>query len=152
MPTVRSEITIAAPLEPVYALTRDIERFPEFMEDVEEVEILEQTPEEQTPQRQVSRWVGVIREFHRQIKWTEEDFWNDTEHSCRFTQLEGDFTSYAGTWEFAREGEQTRVVLTIEYEYVVPLIGALIQKLLLKKMAANSEAMLAAIKGKAEGG
>jgi ribosome-associated toxin RatA of RatAB toxin-antitoxin module len=145
MPNVRSEIAIAAPLESVYALCRDIEAFPEFMEDVEEVEILEQTPE-----RQVSRWVGAIKELHRQVKWTEEDFWNDAEHSCHFKQLEGDFTSYEGHWEFHEEGETTRVVMVIDYEYVVPLIGALIQSLLLKKMQANTDAMLAAIKAKAE--
>lgn len=147
MSTVRSEITIAAPLEAVYALAKDIERFPEFMEDVEEVEILEQPPE-----RQVSRWVGVVKELHRQIKWTEEDFWNDAEHVCTFGQIEGDYTSYGGRWEFLPEGEGTRVILVIEYEYVVPLIGSLIQKLLFKKMQANADAMLAAIKGKLDPG
>src|ERR1035437_9250561 len=140
MPTITSEVTIAAPLETVYALCRDIERFPEFMEDVEEVEILEQTPA-----RQVSRWVGAIKELHRTVKWTEEDFWNDAEHSCTFKQLEGDFTSYGGHWEFHEDSGGTRVVMVIEYEYNVPLIGALIQNVLRKKMQSNTDAMLAAI-------
>ncbi|MFP3903789.1 MAG: SRPBCC family protein, partial [Armatimonadota bacterium] len=60
MPTVESTVTIDAPLDDVYALARDIEAFPEFMDDVEEVEILEKTPD-----RQVSRWVGVVKEFNR---------------------------------------------------------------------------------------
>jgi len=145
MPNIRSEITIAAPLERVYALAKDIECFPEFMEDVEEVEILERTPE-----RQVSRWVGAVKELHRLVKWTEEDFWDDAEHVCLFRQLEGDFTSYEGRWEFAEQEGGTRVLLLIDYEYNVPLIGALIQKLLLKKMQANTDAMLAAIKREAE--
>ena len=147
MPTVTSAISIAAPLEVVYALARDIERFPEFMEDVEEVEILEQTPE-----RQVSRWVGAIKELHRSVKWTEEDFWDDAAHVCVFRQLEGDFTAYAGRWEFTPEAGGTRMTMVIDYEYEVPLIGALIQGLLLKKMQANTDAMLAALKGKAETG
>ena len=147
MPTVESQVLVQAPLPRVYALARDIERFPEFMEDVQEVQILERSPE-----RQVSRWVGALRELHRTITWTEEDFWNDAEHTCRFHQLEGDFTSYGGGWEFRAEAEGTRASLQVEYEYVVPLVGALIQKILRKKMQANCDAMLAALKREAESG
>lgn len=145
MPTVESEILIKAPLDQVYALARDIERFPQFMEDVEEVTILEHTPE-----RQVSRWVGVIRELRRTITWTEEDFWDDQEHVCAFRQTEGDFTEYSGRWEFLPEGESTRARLRVDYEYRVPLVGALIQSLLLKKMQANTQAMLQALQREAE--
>ena len=147
MPSVESEIVVSAPLEQVYALARDIERFPQFMEDVEEVTILEQTPE-----RQVSRWVGAIKELRRTITWTEEDFWDVQEHVCVFRQTEGDFTDYSGRWEFAPEGEGTRVRLRLDYEYNVPLVGALIQNILKKKMQANTDAMLEALKREAEGG
>ena len=147
MPTVTSEAVIAAPVEPVYAIARDVERFPQFMEDVAEVEILERTPE-----RQVSRWVGVVKEFNRQIKWTEEDFWNEADHSCEFRMIEGDFSEYSGTWSFAAEGEGTRATLVINYAYNVPLIGALIQSVLKKKMQQNCDSMLQAIKAEAEKG
>lgn len=145
MPTVESEILIRAPLDQVYALARDIERFPQFMEDVEAVTILEQTPE-----RQLSRWVGAIRELRRTVTWTEEDFWDDQQHLCVFRQTEGDFTEYSGRWEFVPEGESTRVRLRVDYEYRVPLVGALIQSLLLKKMQANTQAMLTALQREAE--
>jgi len=145
MPTVQAEVVINAPLDRVYAIARDIERFPEFMEDVEEVEILEQTPE-----RQVSRWVGGVKEFNRKIVWTEEDFWDDEAHVCTFRQTEGDFTRYEGVWSFEADGEGTRVKLELTYEYKVPLVGALIQGLLRKKMEQNCRSMLEAIKQKAE--
>ena len=146
MPSVRSAVTISAPLAEVYALCRDIEAFPEFMDDVEEVEILEQTPE-----RQVSRWVGVVKEFKRTITWTEEDFWNDEQHTCRYQQLEGDYSEYGGTWSFEESAGGTDVELVVNYEYDVPLIGKLIKGLLLKKMQQNCDSMLAAIKAEAEG-
>jgi len=38
------------------------------------------------------------------------------------------------------------VILTLEYEYDVPLIGSLIKGLLLRKMQQNCDNMLAAIK------
>jgi uncharacterized membrane protein len=147
MPTVISETTIAAPVERVYEIARDIERFPEFMDDVAEVEILEQTED-----RQVSRWAAVVREFNRNIRWTEEDFWNAEERICEFSMLEGDFSEYSGTWRFEADGEGTRATLVLNYAYNVPLIGALIQKVLQKKTQANCDGMLAGIKSEAENG
>ena len=146
MPIVTSEIVIAAPVEKVYAVARNIERFPEFMEDVTGVEILEQTPE-----RQVSRWSSIIKEFNRTITWTEVDYWDDEAKTCRWEQTEGDFNKYEGTWQFVAQGEGTLAKLQLDYEYIVPLIGAIIQGLVKKKMQQNVEAMLVAIKGEAEG-
>lgn len=145
MATVESRVVVKAPVERVYQIARDIERFPEFMDDVVEVTILEQTPE-----RQVSHWVGLIEEFKRTLEWTEEDFWNEQERSCEFRMLEGDFSAYRGTWSFEEDEEGTLVTLVVEYEYNVPLIGALIKKLLHKKVQANCDNMLAAIKAEAE--
>ena len=145
MPTVESEIVIGAPVEKVYALAKDIERFPEFMADVQSVEILEQTPA-----RQVSHWVGVIKEFNRTVSWTEEDFWDDQQLRCTFRQTEGDYTEYGGEWEFGEDPKGTRVYLRIDFEYDVPLIGGLIKGLLQRKMQQNCEAMLAALKEQAE--
>jgi uncharacterized membrane protein len=42
MATVESMIVVAAPVERVYAIARDVEQFPEFMSDVQSVEILEE--------------------------------------------------------------------------------------------------------------
>lgn len=147
MPTVESQVSVAAPVERVYEIARDIERFPEFMADVVEVEILEQTPE-----RQVSRWVGLIKELNRKINWTEEDFWDEESRSCEFRMLEGDYTSYGGSWKFEPEGDGCLVTLAVEFEYEVPLVGALIKNLLKKKMQENCDSMLAALKAEAEKG
>ncbi len=145
MPKVSAELTIEAPLETVYALAKDIEKFPEFMEDVESVEILERRPD-----GFLSRWVGAAKEFNRRIAWTEEDHWDDENHVCTFKQVEGDFSSYGGVWKFEPAGDGTRVLLEVEYEYNVPLIGALIKGLLQRKMEQNCRSMLEALKRKAE--
>lgn len=145
MALVESRIVVNAPVARVYQIARDIERFPEFMDDVDEVTILEQTPE-----RQVSHWVGLIEEFKRTLQWTEEDFWSEEERSCEFRMLEGDFSAYRGTWSFEEDEAGTLATLIVEYEYNVPLIGALIKRLLHKKVQANCDNMLAAIKAEAE--
>lgn len=151
MPIVEATVRIAAPVDQVYALARDIERFPEYMDDVEQVTILEQTPG-----RQVSRWQGVVKEFNRKLRWTEEDFWNDADHTCVFKQIEGDFSIYQGRWEFRPldaelcPTQQTDAYLQIEYDYEVPFIGNLIKNIIYKKMQQNVETMLAALKARAE--
>ncbi len=145
MATVESTIEIEAPVDEVYAIARDVERFPEFMDDVEDVEILEDEGE-----RRVSHWVGLIEEFNRTLEWTEEDFWDDEEHSCTFEMLEGDFTAYSGLWTFEESEHGTLAKLVVDYEYSVPLIGPLIKKLLHRKVQENCDNMLAAIKGQAE--
>ena len=145
MPEVKAEIVVNAPLDTVYAIAKDIERFPDFMEDVQEVTILEKTPE-----RQVSKWVGAVREFNRTITWTEEDYWDDENHVCTFRQIEGDFTSYEGIWRFAEHPDGTLVELEITYEFNIPLIGPLIKGLLQKKFQQNCQSMLEALKREAE--
>jgi len=145
MPTVVSEVLVNAPLEKVYAVAKDVAVYPEFMEDIESIEILEKTPE-----RQVSKWVGIIKEFNRRIRWTEEDFWNDVDHTCRFAQTEGDFALYQGTWGFKEQDGGTVATLTLEYDYNVPLIGNLIKGVLKKKTQANCDGITSAIKMRAE--
>jgi len=145
MATVESMIVIEAPVDEVYAIARDVERFPEFMEDVQDVTILEEEGD-----RRVSHWVGLIKEFNRTLEWTEEDFWNDREYTCRFQMLEGDFTEYGGTWVFEEDPAGTLAKLVVDYEYAVPLIGPLIKKLLHRKVQENCDNMLAAIKSEAE--
>ena len=146
MPVVKAVVDVAAPLDRVYALSKDIEAFPEFMPDVQEVEIMEQDE----GGRQVSRWVGIVKEFKRTINWTEEDYWDDATHVCRFKQVEGDFALYQGTWTFCESEAGTTVELELEYEYDVPLIGNWIKGLLLRKMQENCDNMLTAIKVEAE--
>lgn len=146
MPTVSSQRTIAATPQRVYEIARNVERFPEFMDNVETVEILEQSPE-----RQVSRWGSIIREFNRTITWTEADYWDDEALTCRWESLSGDFERFNGDWRFTATPEgHTLAELEIDYSYNVPLIGALIQKILKKKMQENVESMLAGIAGEAE--
>jgi uncharacterized membrane protein len=84
MPTVNSSIEIAAPLDRVYAIAKDNESFPDFMDDVQSL-----TPVESEGGRVVSDFVGVVAAFALKIRWRQEDLWDDTTHTCKFKQLEG---------------------------------------------------------------
>ncbi len=145
MPELTSEIQISAPVEVVYELAQNIEAFPEYMPDIKEVTILERNGSEL-----VSRWGSYVKEFARTVKWIEKDHWDDEKRICTFSQVEGDFTEYEGEWYFEADGEGSKMRLIVRYELNLPLIGALIQGLLKKKVQENSDNMLAALKEKAE--
>jgi len=137
MPIVEAETVIAAPPDRVYAAAKEIERFPEFMPNVQTVEIVERTGP-----RVVSRWVGRVEEFNRTIKWLEQDEWDDAARVCTFKATEGDWDKYEGLWTFEEHPEGTRVFLRLDFEFDVPLIGPLIKGLLAKLVKRNGEETL----------
>ena len=94
MAEVQATMIIRAPLADVYRVAKDVERFPQFMPDVESIRVLERQGS-----TIVAEWVGIVQ--GRKIRWVEEDQWDDAAHVSRFRQREGDFTKYEGTWSFA---------------------------------------------------
>jgi ribosome-associated toxin RatA of RatAB toxin-antitoxin module len=147
LPKVESSVTINSDLEKVFALARDIEAFPEFMPDVRKVTILEKSPD---GSRTVSEFIGIVKEFKVNMKWTEEDIWDEQAKTCRFSLIKGDFKSYSGLWTFEPVDGGTKFTSVIEYEYDIPLIGPMIKSLVARKMQQNIDNMLQAIKHKAE--
>ena len=145
MPDVTAEIHIAAPPDKVFALAKDIERFPEFLPNVHKVTITERNGS-----RMVSEWQGLVPEFKRTITWTEEEDWDDAARVCRFRLLKGDWDRYDGAWSFTAVDGGTRIQLDIGYDYNVPLVGALIKQLLRKLVQRNAEETLAGLKRQAE--
>lgn len=137
MPEVHSEIFIPAPVKRVYTLAKDIERLPQFLPNVEQVKV-----RSRDGNLTVSEWVGLVPEFKRKLRWVEEDIWSDEERKCEFRSVSGDWDRYEGVWRFEEKDMGTRVSLDISYEYNVPLVGALIKKLLHKLVARSAEETL----------
>jgi uncharacterized membrane protein len=151
MPTVESRLTIDASPDAVYAAARDsIENLPEFLANVESIEVLEREPG-----RSLSKWVGQVQTpFGAPVRfaWTEEDTWDDETRTCTFTQTEGDFDQYEGTWCFAADGDGCETHLTLNFAKNIPGLGALIQNLLQSKVQEMCEDTLNGLKRMVEGG
>lgn len=143
MPQVGVEAFIRAPLAVVYALAKDVERFPEFMPDLESVRVLERKGN-----CTVTEWQGRVQ--GRRIRWIEEDEWDDARYTCTFRQREGDFDRYEGTWVFrpVEGGCSTRLV--IDFDLTIPLIGPLLANLVQALVRRNAENMLDALRRRAE--
>lgn len=143
MASVEASTVIRAPLDQVYALAKDVERFPQFMPDLESVTVLERTP-----RGTVTQWVGIVQ--GRKIRWIEEDDWDDLRRTCVFRQRSGDFSRYQGAWTFEALPEGVRTRLVVDYELDIPLAGPLLSSLVKVLMRKNCESMLAALKGQLE--
>lgn len=145
MPTVDTSVWINAPLAKVYAIARDNRSFPEYMDDVESLQIVEEEGE-----RVVSDWVGKIPTFGLKVKWTQEDIWDEGSGTCVFKQVKGDYDRMDGTWTFQQEGDGTRFDSQLHYEYVVPGLGPLVGRVIYGLVVKNMESVLGAIKQRAE--
>lgn len=148
MPRIELVNEIDAPVDTVYRVARDVESFPTFMEDLESLTVLERSED---GLRTVTEWVGLIREFKMKLKWTQEDVWSNTSYRDDFHLIKGDMDKMEGYWQFTSlDSNRTRFENVLEYEYDVPLIGAMVKSLIKKKLTDNLMATMTAIKKKAE--
>ena len=143
MAQVTATTRIHAPLPEVYRVAKDIEKFPEFMPDVQSIRILDRAGA-----RITAEWVGLMQ--GRKIRWVEEETWDDAAHRSTFRLIEGDFSKFEGSWSFAPVPDGTETVLILDYEMELPLAGALLSNLLKVLVRKNLESMLASLKGQLE--
>jgi uncharacterized membrane protein len=146
MPTVETTVWINAPLDRVYAIAKDNRSFPDFMKDVKSLTIVEESGN-----RVVSDWVGIVPTFGLKVRWRQEDVWDDQAHTCTFRQIQGDYDKMEGAWEFREENGGTRFDSRVEYEYNVPTLGPLVKKVIHGVVIKNLDNVLNAIKLRAEG-
>ncbi len=139
MPYVSEEIYIEGNIDEVYALARDMERYPEFMVDVESVTVLERHPD-----RTITEWVTNVE--GTPIIWTEVDNFDVEAHRITYQLIEGDLDKFDGEWRFERLGTGTRVVLDVEYDFGIPNLTELIGPTLDVKVRENSMMMLRSMK------
>ena len=143
MPYVETSIAIAAPRRQIYELAKDLERYSDFMPDVEYVKVLRRNGN-----TAVSRWKTLVEEAP--IEWTEEDIFDDVNTRIDYKLIEGDLDRFEGAWTFDEVDGVTHVKLGVEYDFGVPTLAELIGPILQKKVEENSLMMLRALKEKCE--
>jgi coenzyme Q-binding protein COQ10 len=143
MPYVETAIDIAAPARAIYELAKDMERYPEFMPDVETVKVLKRDGN-----RTTTRWKTLVEEAP--IEWTEVDDFDDERTRIDYRLIEGDLDKFEGAWTFEERDGVTHVVLGVDYDFGVPTLAELIGPTLQKKVEENSLMMLTALKTRAE--
>ena len=116
------------------------------MPGVQGVEVLSRE-EEGDAVVQTVRWQGLIEAgpIRKVMVWVERDLWTREPLQCAFVQTEGTFKVYEGTWAFSAEEGGCHTSLTLSYDAGIPLVGAIIGKLLRKIVAENLQSLLNAL-------
>ena len=138
MPHVEVSRVVPATQAEVYAQLERMEEFPRFMESVKRIEVLERSPGS-------TRTHWVVNLQGSTFQWTEEDTFFPAEGRIAYRQIEGDLRLFEGEWRLEPVPEGTRVTLTTDFEFGMPMLASLlnpIAKLMLRK---NVEAMLEGI-------
>ncbi|GBG54943.1 hypothetical protein SPFL3102_01186 [Sporomusaceae bacterium FL31] len=143
MPFVEVTMPVMCDRHEIYPILKEMEKYPEFMEDLISVEVLER--KENTT---VTKWVSNVD--GRTIKWTELDVFDDENLHISYRQLEGDLKRFEGEWSLTPIDGGTEVKLTVDFEFGIPMIAGLLNPILKKKVRENSANMLKSIKEKME--
>jgi ribosome-associated toxin RatA of RatAB toxin-antitoxin module len=145
MPQVESFINIQGSRDFAYAMAKEMEKYPQYMESVQEVRILTTDPLENST---ITQWVTNVD--GRLIRWTEKDVFDDEAKTISYRQISGDLKKFEGEWRFQSVDGGTRVTLTVAFEFGIPMLAGLLNPILKKKTQANCDAMLLAIKEQVE--
>ncbi|CAB1128730.1 Polyketide_cyc domain-containing protein [Candidatus Hydrogenisulfobacillus filiaventi] len=138
MPTVEVAERIPAAPEAVFAVLSDMSRFPEFMDNVEEITILERGPD-----TTVSRWVTRLQ--GARFRWTERDRFYPGEWRITYEQIEGDLKRFQGYWQLEPDGDGCRVRLVTEFEFGMPMLASLLNPVAALAIRENARGMIRAL-------
>lgn len=126
------------PAAEAFEIVEDLERFPEFMPNVNSLTLLEVDGD-----RKVAAWETTIDDAP--LDWVEEGIYDRQNMIVRFRSLEGVFDRFDGFWQVTPEGEGSRVTFELLYEIGLPEIEEIVGPLLRERMIENAESMLTAI-------
>jgi len=143
VPYVEASIRIECDPEEAYELAREMERFPEYMPDVESVKVISREPN-----KTITEWVTNVE--GTPIIWTEEDNFDDSALVINYRLIEGDLDKFDGTWSFKHDQGATLVVLGVNYDFGIPTLTDLIGPTLDMKVRENSMMMLDGMKRQIE--
>lgn len=143
MPYVETKTIIKGSAEDIYSIIKNMEGYPSFMHDLESVKIMEQGDN-----FTISHWISNVD--GRRIIWTERDTFFDEEKRVTYKQTKGDLKKMEGEWRLTPTTEGVEVLLSVDFEFGIPMIAGLLNPILKKKVRENSENMLAAVKAQIE--
>jgi coenzyme Q-binding protein COQ10 len=138
VPYIEVSKIIAAPKVQLYEILKDMEKYPEFMKDLKSVTILER--QENTT---LTAWETVL--VGRTIKWVEKDIFDDENQHIRYQQVSGDLQKFEGEWILTEADGGTKVTLTVDFEFGIPMVAGLLNPVAKMMIKENSENMLAAL-------
>jgi ribosome-associated toxin RatA of RatAB toxin-antitoxin module len=140
VPDVKIDQEIRAPIERVWETVVDIERYPDVMDTVRSVRIVEQPSE--TLRR--AAWSILLRGAI--LEWEEDERLDHDTYTAVFKQLRGDLEHFDGHWRLVALGpECTRVVFEVAFEIGIPMLADMLNPAAQRSLHENCTEMLRSI-------
>ncbi|MFE9098237.1 type II toxin-antitoxin system RatA family toxin [Streptomyces sp. NPDC007264] len=127
MHVMHNTCTGAAAPEQVWKMLVDCEAFPDFLDGVNEVTILDEDGD-----RRISSWVVELR--GSEMEWEQEDHLDHEKRRWDFRQTEGDLTHYAGHWQVVEDVEGVALELEVEFDVGLPMLADMIHPVVAKAL------------------
>lgn len=143
MPSIEISQTVRGSADEVYSLLQDMESYPLFMENLNEVRVL-QRGDHWT----ITAWDTTLNGMR--FCWQERDEFDPHHHRITYRQVAGDLKRFEGSWQVEQLGEHTKVTLVVSFEFGLPMLSSLLNPVAKVKLKQNGEAMLRAIKQQME--
>jgi coenzyme Q-binding protein COQ10 len=141
---LKEEIEINANQDIVFKVMLDLEKFPEFMEDVKKITILQDEGN-----KRISEWEAEIDGLL--FKWQEEDIYHPQEYKLTYKLIKGDLDKFEGYWEIIKLNDnKSKLVIFLSFDLNIPTLKSLIMPTIKFKVKKNLALMLKAIKSRAE--
>jgi uncharacterized membrane protein len=113
------QMRIDAPLDVIWSVLTDFERYPEWARDIKEVVVLERDDE-----GRATRVHFRAAAMGRSTSYTLRYQWDDAPHRLPWELVDGDIMRVLdGAYEFAENGASTDVTYHLRVELAVPLPG-----------------------------
>lgn len=143
VPLIEVETFVAGSPDDAYAMIKDMEAYPRFMEDVVSLRIVQR--EEHA---YITEWVARLQ--GRLVRWTERDEFDDSRRVQTYRQVSGDLKRFEGQWRVTPAEGGARVYLSVDFELGIPMLAGLLNPVARLVAKRNAEHMLAAIKERVE--
>jgi ribosome-associated toxin RatA of RatAB toxin-antitoxin module len=146
MPTVEVSLPLAVPPEEAWQTILDVESYPDRMENVRSVRLLDGAGSE----RRRAAWSVLLR--GSVLEWVEKEYLDSASHTIRFEQESGDLDLFSGYWSVeAVDDQQSLVTLHVEFDIGIPLLAGMLNPIAKTALEENATSMLRALESAALG-
>lgn len=133
------DLELQAPVEDIWAVLMDIERFSDYMSSVQWIRVL--TAEGAT---RTAEWSVLLR--GSVLRWTETATIDADAHRVDFVQVDGDLSVFQGAWTLEPlTPARTRAALSVEFEIGIPLLARMLNPIARESLQTNTVEMLRAL-------
>ena len=139
MPTIEVAERLQAPIEKVWELVRDVEGYPQRMEPVRDIQILESAGTGKLVAWEVELKGSIL-------KWVEREEQDPAAYRLSYQQVDGDLERFDGYWQLTSEApDVTEAVLVVHFEIGIPMLKDMLEPVAERAIRENSSRMLTSL-------